>query len=480
MLSNLSTFPDSIPDCPPLNIEAEEAVLGCILLDPSAMPRVKEILHPDAFYVPAHRILYQACLALEKESHPIDLMTVTDWLNNHNSLNEIGGTSKLVQLLDRTISAVNVDRYAIIVMDKFNRRNLIRTGNDIAKIAHNCTIPLPDVLEFSEDEIHAISTTYREVNSTTPVSSVVDTFMETLEKNHSSIYPTGFEELNDLIVGFEPKTLSIVAGRTSMGKSQIALQLALDHMIYHDQSVLFFSLEMSKDQLLTRLLSLISGHKQYIHSVQPLRRNRIKEHFSATTKGLVDHPDLLSPDELSNLWTLSGIVGSQPLFINDNRSISIEQVAVQCRKIAAIAPVDKPLGMVIIDYLQQFSGGSSADAFDAANRSYVIGDVVRQLYNLAHELNICIVALSQISRGVESRNDKRPMLSDLSQSGEIETKADNVILCYRDDYYHKDRAIPNVMELLVAKARHGRIGSANLYLDPVTGCFHNIEPSYSP
>lgn len=441
---------------PPQNIEAEEAILGGILLDPGALDRIINQLHPNAFYVSAHKKIYQAARALHAEGQPTDLMSVTAWLGDRSELETVGGTLKLVQLLDRTVSAVNIDRYAALVMDKYLRRELIGASGQICDLAHDTATELDSVLYKSEQSLFDVSN-QKLKSRTKPNSEVAFEAYSQLEAENP-IYPTGLYDLDDLIVGFEPGTLTLLAGRPSMGKSFCAMFLTLQMMLKHDLSVLFFSLEMTSKQLEYRLWSLLSVLPKYDRlNLIPIEGDRIRKHRAGLQK--------LETEEIDSIVKVMGIASELPLYLNDDRGITVSGMASECRRLLSER---KKLGLIVVDYLQMMASDNGG------NRSYELGDVARELYKMAGDLNVPVLALSQINRAVESRQIKRPTMADLSQSGILEMVADNVILVYRDEYYNPDTFDPEIIELIVGKARHGLTGTAKCLFDKSFGLLKNL------
>jgi replicative DNA helicase len=441
---------------PPQNIEAEELILGSILLDPGAIDRVINQLHPDAFYVNAHKKIYQAAWALHSENQPTDLMSVNSWLSDRGTLETVGGTAKLIQLLDRTVSAVNIDRYAALIMDKYLRRELGSTAIAIHDLAYDTTMELDTVFYQSEQSLFEVSN--RKLKSRTqPNNEVAFEAYNQLEAENP-IYPTGLYDLDDLIVGFEPGTLTLLAGRPSMGKSYCAMFLALQMMRQHDLSVVFFSLEMTSKQLEYRLWSLLSVLSNYYHlNLLPIEGDRIRKHRAGLSK--------LELSEIESIVKIMTIAAELPLYLNDDRGITVSGMASECRRLLSEG---KNLGLIVVDYLQMMASDNGG------NRSYELGDVARELYKMAGDLNVPVLALSQINRAVESRQIKRPTMADLSQSGILEMVADNVILVYRDEYYNPDTLDPEILELIVGKARHGRTGTAKCLFDKSFGLLKNL------
>ncbi len=441
---------------PPQNLEAEESILGGILLDKDAIGRIVDLITPDAFYVQTHQEIYQAALKLHIQGTPVDLLTVKSYLEDHQLLEKVGGIDKLTQLLDRTVSAVNIDRYAMLVMDKYLRRELIAVGYDIAEKGFETTQELDALFYQSEKRLFQVSQ-QRIRGSTQPNSEVAIEAYQTLETD-SPIYPTGLYDLDDLIIGWEGGTLTLLAGRPSMGKSFCAMYLAMMMMEQYNRSVVFFSLEMTKKQLEYRLWSLLSVLPHYSQlNIIPISGDRVRRHRAGLER--------LKPFEMATITQLMRLAAEMPLYFNDDRSITVSSMASECRRLIS---EKKPIGLVVVDYLQMMAADSPF-----GNRSYELGDVARELYKLAGDLNVPVLALSQISRAVESRNNKRPMMSDLSQSGILEMVADNIILAYRDDYYNRESPESEVLELIVAKARHGTTGTAKFFFDRAYGLIKN-------
>jgi replicative DNA helicase len=440
---------------PPQNIEVEEAILGGILLDPDAIARISDILNPEAFYVSAHRDIYRAAQRLHHAGKPTDLLTITDWLSNYDLLISVGGRNKLVSLLERTVSAVNIDALANLVMEKYTRRQLIKAGNEIVQLGYETQIELTILLDESEQKVFRLSRS--QLSTDTEHNSTIAFDAYTNLKTIKPIYPTGFDSLDNLMMGFEAGTLTLVGGRPSMGKSAIALNLGLQIMQLHNLPVAIFSLEMTKEQIEYRLWSLISVTEQSKkQGILPLKSDRIRRHRS----GLAP----LEEWEFESLAKIVGIASKLPLYINDNRGIGVSSIASECRQIKAR---DGKLGLIIVDYLQMMAEDSGG------NRSYELGDVARGLYKMAGDLDVAVVALSQISRGVENRQNKRPSMSDLSQSGILEMVADNIILAYRDEYYYSESTDCSVLELILNKSRHGETGTATVLFDKSYGVLRN-------
>ena len=442
----------------PASIEAEEAILGGILFDPLAMIRVEAILVTEAFYLQSHQEIYRAALALYRQCKPTDFMAVTTYLNDRNLLEKVGGSGRLAQLLNQTVSALNIDRYTAIVNEKYLRRQLITSGHEIVKLGYDNLSELEDVLNDSQKKVFQVCD--RQMNHDTDSTADISAACFNELESNKPIYESGLYDLDDLMVGFEPGTMTILAGRPSMGKSAIANYFTLQIAKSYKLPAVYFSLEMTKQQLQYRLWSLISEFHCYSHhNLTKIRGDRLRKHRAGRIT--------LSRPEIDSIVKIMGICAELPIFINDNRGISVAGIASECRRIKAR---EGSLGLVVVDYLQMMAGEKAS-----GNRSYDLGDVARSLYKLAGELDAPVLALSQVSRGVEQRQDKRPMMSDLSQSGILEMVADNIIFAYRDEYYNPDTMYPNILELILAKARHGDTGKIELLFDKSCGMIDSLK-----
>ncbi|MEM9507385.1 MAG: replicative DNA helicase [Cyanobacteria bacterium P01_E01_bin.35] len=441
----------------PANIAAEEAILGGILFDPEAISRIEAVLDPQAFYYTAHQEIYQTYLKLYHQGKPTDFISVSTYLSDRDKLDKVGGTAKLAQLLNRTVSAVNIDRYVDLVMDKFHRRRVIEAGHKIVDFGHDSTLELEKLLNNSEQEIFSV--TQQSISSGTDHNSEIAMSAFDQLESENPIYSTGIEEIDKLLIGFEPGTLSLLAGRPSMGKSSASLFLALQQIILHKLPVIIFSLEMTKHQMEYRLWSLMSRMECYKKSgLTQINSDRLRAYRAGLST--------LSAKEVDSIAKIMTIAADLPLYMNENRGISVAGIASSVRQVKA---KEGKLGLLVIDYLQMMASDSGD------NRSYELGDVGRRLYQLAGELEVPVLALSQVNRGVEGRQNKRPMMSDLSQSGILEVVADNIIFTYRDEYYNPNTSRPGVLELILAKARHGDTGTASVLFDKSSGMIHSLK-----
>jgi len=444
MADNLPISPSD--RLPPQNIEAEEAILGGILLDPEAISRVAELLRPEHFAIAAHQTIYRATLTLHLEGKPTDLMTVTSWLADQKQLDSAGGQMKLAQLVDRTVSAVNIDQYSLLVIDKFIRRRLIRAGNEIAQLGYQTATDLDVVLDQAEQRIFNVTQVQPKQDLVSISETLINTFQDIEDRNEGIALPgipCGFYDLDAMTGGFQRSDLIIVAGRPSMGKTSFAV--AIGHSIAKMQKlgIAVFSLEMSKEQLVQRLLS----------SEARIESNRLRS-------------GRISQTEWEPLTEAIGNLSELPIFIDDTPNVTVTEMRSKARRLQA--EQGGALGLVLIDYLQLMEGGNPD------NRVQELSRITRSLKGLARELNVPVIALSQLSRGVESRTNKRPMMSDLRESGSIEQDADMVIMLYRDDYYNPDSPDRGITEIIITKHRNGPTGTIKLLFDPQYTTFRNL------
>jgi replicative DNA helicase len=437
----------SLSALPPQNIDAEEIILGGILFDQNAMGKIIDVLPPEAFYVQAHRQIYEAARGLFFQGNTIDLMTVTTWLNDRNLLEKIGGTAKLANLVDRTVSAVNIERYVPLVMDKYLRRLLINAGQEIIELGFDTTTDLDLILDGAEQKIFSLTQSRIQQGLISISDTLIDTFNE-IEKLHQKIVlpgiSSGFYDLDGYTSGFQRSDLIIIAGRPSMGKTSFALNIATNIAKQHKLTVAIFSLEMSRDQLAMRLLSSESKIES-----NKLRSGRITE------------------NEMEPLMKAIGTLSELPIYIDDTGNLTVMQMRSELRRLQA--EKKGHVGLVLLDYLQLMQGSSND------NRVQELSRITRSLKSLAREINVPIVALSQLSRAVEQRNNKRPMLSDLRESGAIEQDADLVLMLYRDEYYNPDSVDRGVAEIIIAKHRNGPTGQLKLLFKPELTQFFNLQ-----
>ena len=428
------------------NTEAESAIIAGIILDPKAIERVINILIPEAFYVTQHQILYEAVLALYEQGLPADSIQLEDWLRKHKKLNKAGGKAKIAQLLERTVSAVNLDQYAAIVMDKYYRRQLITKGQEITALGYDETSPLSEVYDQSEAKIYGLTANN---NSKFQTLAVRDYLAEAFgEINHQQVssYATGLSDLDSLTGGLNKTDLIIVAARATMGKTWLACYLANYVVTNYQLPVVFFSAEMSGKHLAKRFLALHTG----IDSSRLIKNIIYESEYETLVEGITKLKEI-------------------PLEINDTPASSLTPSKIRSELRRVASKYDGKLGLVVLDYVQKLGNR------EASNRAQVIGAISGQLKDIAKEFSIPFVVLAQINRGTETRTDKRPVLADIKDSGDLEQDADLVMLLYRDGYYNSHSSESNVMEINLAKNRNGATGICKVKFDSTVGRFRSLE-----
>ena len=434
----------------PHSMEAEQAVIGSMLMDRDAMESALEILQPDEFYGRQYGTLFQAIRELNTENKPVDLVTLQERLKENNVPEELAGMDFIREVLGSVPTSANVKYYAKIVKEKSLMRRLIRTTEEITAQCYQGTDNVEALMDSTEKKIFNLMQS-RGGGDFTPIRQVVINALERIEaasKQNGSItgVSTGFIDLDYQTSGMQPSDLILVAARPSMGKTAFVLNMA-QHMAFRDNiTTAIFSLEMSKEQLVNRLFSLESKV-----DAQVLRNGRLED------------------SDWERLIESAEIIGNSNLIIDDTPSISIAELRSKCRKYK----MEMNLGVIIIDYLQLMSGSSGGKS--STSRQQEISDISRSLKAVARELNVPVIALSQLSRAVEQRDDKRPMLSDLRESGAIEQDADVVMFIYRDDYYNKESEKKNIAEIIVAKQRNGPVGTVELAWRPQYTQFGNLS-----
>ena len=434
----------------PHSMEAEQAVIGSMLMDRDAMESALEILQPDDFYGRQYGTLFQAIRELNTENKPVDLVTLQERLKENNVPEELAGMDFIREVLGSVPTSANVKYYAKIVKEKSLMRRLIRTTEEITAQCYQGTDNVEALMDSTEKKIFNLMQS-RGGGDFTPIRQVVINALERIEaasKQNGSItgVSTGFIDLDYQTSGMQPSDLILVAARPSMGKTAFVLNMA-QHMAFRDNiTTAIFSLEMSKEQLVNRLFSLESKV-----DAQVLRNGRLED------------------SDWERLIESAEIIGNSNLIIDDTPSISIAELRSKCRKYK----MEMNLGVIIIDYLQLMSGSSGGKS--STSRQQEISHISRSLKAVARELNVPVIALSQLSRAVEQRDDKRPMLSDLRESGAIEQDADVVMFIYRDDYYNKESEKKNIAEIIVAKQRNGPVGTVELAWRPQYTQFGNLS-----
>ena len=431
----------------PNSPEAEQSVIGSMIMDSDAIMAASEILTSEDFYQRQYGILFDAMVELYNEGKAVDLVTLQDRLKEKDVPPEIASLEFVKDILDSVYTSAHIRQYASIVHEKAMLRKLIRTTEGIANACYAGKESMEDIFVDTEKQIFDIIQ-QNTSGEYVPIKDVVLNALDKIEmasrtKGNVTGIPTGFIDLDYKTAGFQPSDLILVAARPSMGKTALVLNIA-QHMAFRENvTVAVFSLEMSKEQLVNRLLSLES---------------RVDSQ-SIRTGNLTD-------EDWSKLIEGAGVIGKSNLIIDDTPGISVTELRSKCRKFK----MEHNLGIIIIDYLQLMTGSKRSES-----RQQEISDISRSLKAVARELNVPVVALSQLSRAVEQRPDHRPMLSDLRESGAIEQDADVVMFIYRDDYYNKDTSKPNVAEIIIAKQRNGAIGTIELAWLPQYTKFANMK-----
>ena len=419
---------------PPQDIEAEQAVIGSMLTDQDAVVAAIETLKPEDFYREDNKLIYSAILNIYNRAEPIDIITLKAELSSMGKLDNVGGLEYIVGLPDKVPTTANVDRYIKIVEEKSMLRNLIKTANEILSMGYDQTEDVEDVMDLAEKKIFDVM----QKKSKTGYTSIKDVLVESFtkleelynQKQHVTGVPTGFIDLDRMTAGLHGSEFILIAARPAMGKSAFALNIATYAATRANVPVAIFSLEMSKEQVGNRILC---------------------------SEALVDSNNVrtgdLNDEELSKLAETSGELSQAPIYIDDTAGITITEMRARCRKLK----LEKNIGLVVVDYLQLIQGSGKT-----SGREQEIAEISRSLKILAKELEIPVIALSQLSRAVEARDDHRPMLSDSRESGSIEQDADIVMFLYRDDYYNEDSPEKNVAEVIIAKQRAGSTGTVKL------------------
>lgn len=439
----------SLGRIPPQSIEAEQSVLGSMLIDKEVVPTVMEILKPEDFYRPDHREIYNVIIELFDKAQPIDLITVSERLKLHGKLELVGGLEYLSNIATEVPTTANVKHYSKIVEEKSLLRKLIKASSDIVDLGFNASEEVSYILDKAEQSVFDILQK-RSSQGFVPIKDVlVDTFnnLEELYNNKGNItgIPTGFTDLDFKTSGLHNSDLILIAARPAMGKTAFALNLAQNAAVNSHVPVAVFSLEMSKDQLVNRILcseAMVDSNK--------MKTGQLEDNdWQKVAKALAPLSDA-------------------PIYIDDTPGVSITEIRAKCRRLK----LEHNLGLVVIDYLQlmQGSGKKGGD-----NRQQEISEISRSLKILAKEINVPVICLSQLSRAPEARTDHRPILSDLRESGAIEQDADIVMFLYRDDYYNPETEKKNIAELIIAKHRNGSTGTVELvWLGQYTK-FANLE-----
>ncbi|UOQ49594.1 replicative DNA helicase [Gracilibacillus caseinilyticus] len=436
---------------PPHNIEAEQAVIGAIFLDPDAISSASEILMPEDFYRASHQLIFRAMMQLADKGEPIDIVTATTLLANNQQLDDVGGVSYLSDLANAVPTAANIGYYCRIVEEKSLLRRLIRTATDIVTDTYSKEDSVDEVLNESEKRILEVSNRKNASSFKNIKDVLIDVYdnIDQLHKNKGEVtgIASGFRDLDRITSGFQRNDLVIVAARPSVGKTAFALNIAQNVAIKTQENVAIFSLEMGADQLVSRMICAEGNI-----DAQRLRTGALEE------------------EDWGRLSMAMGSLSNAGIFIDDTPGIRVSEIRSKCRRLKQ----EHGLGMILIDYLQLIQGSANSKE----NRQQEVSEISRSLKGLARELNVPLIALSQLSRGVESRQDKRPMMSDLRESGSIEQDADIVGFLYRDDYYDQESEKQNIIEIIIAKQRNGPVGTVELAFVKEYNKFVDLDHRY--
>lgn len=438
---------------PPQNVDAEVSLLGSILLDSEVITAIADKISSEDFYEKRHGTIYNAILRLYEQNKPVDLLTLSSSLKDSNELEDVGGSSYLTELTNAVPTAAHGEHYADIVAEKAMRRKLIKAAEDITTLSFDDnTASVQEILEQAEARLFGVSqrTLKQDLVSIEQILAEGFDRLDELHKNKGALrgLRTGWKDLDKKTSGLQRSDLVVLAARPAMGKTTLVGNLVQNVATFEKQAVLFFSLEMSKDQLVDRMLAAESGVDAW--------RIRTGD---------------LNDDDFEKLGQAMGTLSEAPIFIDDTPGISVLEMRTKARREAN----KHPLGLIVVDYLQLMSGTGKVNDF---NRVQEISEISRGLKLIARELNVPVVALSQLSRTVEQRPDKQPQLSDLRESGSIEQDADIVMFIYREDYYNPETDRQHITDLIIAKHRNGPTGKIELYFSPEKLKFLSLDTSH--
>ncbi|MBA2279062.1 replicative DNA helicase [Candidatus Saccharibacteria bacterium] len=435
---------------PPQNTEAEASLLGAILIDSDAIVKVADIVRAEDFYDEKHARIYEGILQLYEKHSPVDVLTLSDQLKGTGMLDMVGGASYLTELTNFVPTAAHADRYAEIIAQKAMRRRLIKASRTITELGYDETKSLQELVETAETRLFEVSERHikQDIYS---IENILNSSFDRLDELHKDKgklrgVPTGYRDLDNVLAGLQPSDLIIIAARPSMGKTALALNLAHNVAVKAERPVLIFSLEMSKEQLVDRLLAAEAG----------------VDAWNLRTGNLTD-------TDFEKIGQAMGTLSEAQIFIDDSPGVSVSDMRTKARREAH----QRPLGLVIVDYLQLMSGGSRFTG--DSNRVQEISEISRGLKGIARELNVPVIALSQLSRSVENRNPQIPQLADLRESGSIEQDADVVAFIYREEYYNPETENKNIAKILIKKHRNGPTDDIELYFDRQKQRFRSLD-----
>lgn len=435
---------------PPQSMEAEQAVLGAILIDSDALTVAMERIGPEDFYRSAHQMIFEAMIRLNDSNEPIDLVTLTAKLQELNQLEDVGGVGYLTELAGSVPTSANVGYYAQIIEEKSMLRRLIRTATNIVTSGYTSADDVHELINEAEQKILEIGN--RRSDGFIPIRDVLMEVFERVEflyhhKGGMTGIPSGFADLDKLTSGFQRSDLIIVAARPSVGKTAFALNVAQNVGVRAKETVAIFSLEMSAAQLVQRMICAEAN----------VDAGRMRTGY-------------LEGDDWEKLTMAIGSLSEAQIYIDDSPVVTVADIRAKCRRLKK----ERGLGMIVIDYLQLIHSRNR----NSDNRQQEVSEISRTLKQIARELDVPVIALSQLSRSVEQRQDKRPMLSDLRESGSIEQDADIVAFLYRDDYYNQETEKPNIVEIIVAKQRNGPVGTVELVFLKNFNKFVNLDRTH--
>lgn len=436
---------------PPQNLDAEMSLLGAILIDEEVLADVSDKLHADDFYDKRHALVFGAMMRLYEHHRPVDLLTLSEELKRKDELETIGGSAYLSELTNYVPTAAHAAAYADLIVQKALRRRLIRASSDIAELGYDEETNVQELLEKAETELFSVSDTSLKQDLVSLEQILTESFdrMEELHRDGGKLrgVRTGWRDLDNLTAGLQRSDLVILAARPAMGKTTLVTNLAYNVASKEKQSVLFFSLEMSKEQLVDRMLADAAG----------------VDAWNIRTGNLSD-------DDFEKLSQAMGEMAEAPIFIDDTPGLTVLEMRTKARRQAHA----QPLGLIIVDYLQLMQGAGRSDG----NRVQEVSEISRGLKLIARELNVPVIALSQLSRSVESRSPQIPQLADLRESGSIEQDADIVAFIYREAYYNPDTDRQNITDLILAKHRNGPTGRVELFFHPERLRFMSLDKQH--
>lgn len=439
---------------PPQNVDAETSLLGAILIDSDAIVKVADTISAADFYDHRHTTIYEAIRKLYERHSPIDVLTVTDQLRSNGDLDSVGGPAYLTELTNYVPTAAHVEQYATIVAQKALRRRLIKASQDIVTLGYNEAKSLQELIEEAEARLFEVSQKHVKQDIVSLETILSESFdrLDELHKDKGKIrgVPTGFKDLDNILAGLQRSDLFILAARPSMGKTAFSLNLAHNIATKASEAVLIFSLEMSKEQLVDRMLAMESGVDAWA-----LRTGN------------------LSDQDFERIGHAMGTLSEAQIYIDDTPGITVSDLRTKARR----EMHQHPLGLIIVDYLQLMSGGSRFSG--EGNRVQEISEISRGLKGIARELNVPLIALSQLSRSVESRSPQIPQLQDLRESGSIEQDADVVAFIYREDYYNQETERKNITDIFIKKHRNGPTGAVELFFDKEKQRFRSLDTKHS-